>query len=112
MSWGSSAGTVLSGNDHHASVRDRLAGAFRRALASSRSPAKDLARQIGRTPKGAELLLRGDVAPNVETLIAACSKFDDVWEEFRALCGRADDAADAEKVLAEFAARLKERRHG
>lgn len=110
MSWGPNAGTLLSGNTHHASVRDRLADAFRRALAGSRSPAKELARYTGRTPKGAELLLRGDVSPNLETLIAACREFDEVWVEFRALCGRADTEGEAERLLAEIAARLRERR--
>jgi transcriptional regulator with XRE-family HTH domain len=79
-------------------------------MAFSRSPAKELARVIGRTPKGAELLLRGEVAPSVETLIAACREFDTVWEEFRDLCGRANSEGEAERLLSEITLRLKERR--
>lgn len=103
-------GTVLSRDSHHASARERLGAAFQRAMAFSRSPAKELARIIGRTPKGAELILRGEVTPSVETLIAACREFDLVWEEFRELCGRADSEGQAEKLLAEITLRLKEHR--
>ena len=103
---------VVGRAPHHASAKDRLAAAFQRAVAFSRSPVKELARKLNRTPNGAALLLRGDVSPNLETIITACREFDDVWEEFRDLCGRADDANEAERILADFAQKLKERRHG
>lgn len=90
-------------------ARSRLADAFRRAVGATRSPAKELARKVGRSPKGAELLLRGEVSPSLETLVAACQAYDEVWTEFKALCGRANDASEAEMLLSEFAQKLKER---
>jgi hypothetical protein len=83
--------------------------ALRRALATSRSPAKELARRLDRTQRGAELLLRGETAPSFETLIEACRHFDEVWETMRDLCGRAHERSEAERLLAELVARLQER---
>lgn len=103
------AGTVLYQDSQHTSARERLGAAFQRAMAFSRSPAKELARVIGRTPKGAEMLLRGEVAPSVETLIAACRELDDVWETFRELCGRANTESEAEQLLAQIAQSLRGR---
>jgi hypothetical protein len=108
MSFQASDGNILPGNG--TSVRDRIAGAFRKAMSSARSPAKELARALGRTPKGAELILRGDNSPNLEALVLACRHYDEVWEEFKELCGRGGTASDAEAILAEFAQKLKERR--
>lgn len=101
---------VVCESTHYTSPRDRIAAALQRALAFSRSPAKELARALGRTPNGAALLLRGDVSPQLETLIAACRQYDEVWEVFRDLCGRADSIGQAEQLLAEITAKLKERR--
>lgn len=109
MSFPSGDRTLLYRNEKHASVKDRIAAAFRAAMIGARSPAKELARVLDRTPKGAELLLRGETAPNLETIIAACREFDEVWEAFRDACGRADTASEAEALLAEITAKLRER---
>jgi transcriptional regulator with XRE-family HTH domain len=108
MSSPTMAGRLLPAAGHHTPARDRLAAALREAVAYSRSPSKELARRIGLTPKGAELLLRGDSSPRAETLLAACREFDVVWAELQALCGR--EPTDAERVLDELAARLRDRK--
>lgn len=104
------AGSLMGQSTHHPSVRERMAAAFRRAVGHTRSPAKELARRIDRTPKGAELILRGDTSPNLETLVAACREYDEVWEAFREICGRADSVSQAERVLAEITEKLRETR--
>jgi transcriptional regulator with XRE-family HTH domain len=110
MSWSVMPKKFLGQNVEKVSVRDRMAGAFNRATAGMKSPAKVIARTTGKTPEMAEKWLRGENLPSAEALIAACREFDDVWEEFKDLCGRADTEISAESILAEITARLKERR--
>ncbi len=90
------------------SIRERLAAAFRAAMAGSSSPAKELARRLDITPKGAELILRGETTPRAETLLAAMLHFDEVWREVQSMARR--EPADAEMLLDELAHRLAARR--
>ena len=76
------------GNQSATDRRARFARALTSALANQPSAAKTFARIIDRTPRAAELLLRGDVAPSFDTLIAACAHLDECWEAFAALCQR------------------------
>lgn len=94
----------------HLSLRERVAEALHRATAGERSAAKVIARASGKTPKMAEKWLRAENTPNAEALAALCRHFDAVWEVMREEAGRANDMSDAERILAEFAARLGERR--
>lgn len=112
MSLHSDGHNVVGFQTNHTSqtARERIAAAFRRAMAISKSPAKELARRLNRTPNGAAMLLRGEVSPQLETIIAACREFDDVWVEFRELCGRANTESEAEQLLAQIAQSLRERR--
>lgn len=101
---------TLLGQTTKSSSRERLALALRQAVATSRSPAKEAARVLNLSPRGAEMLLRGDTAPRFDTLIEACRQFDDVWDAVRELAGRAGDRSDAEAILDEIARRLRGRR--
>lgn len=91
------------------SSRVRFALALRRAVQASPAPAKELARRLGLSPRGAALLLRGDSAPSFETLVCACQAWDEAWNVLREICGRDGKCGDAEQLLDELAARLKER---
>jgi transcriptional regulator with XRE-family HTH domain len=102
--------SLLSESRKNASSRDRLAGALRRAVSAGRWSAKEAARLLRVTPRGAQSLLNGENAPSFETLVEACRHFDEVWDEMRELCGRAESHSDAEALLDEFARRLRERR--
>lgn len=103
-------GSFVRQTGHATSVREQLSAAFRRATAGSRSPTKELARVIDRTPRGAEMILKGETAPSAEALILAMRQYDDVWEAVKEMAGRADSESDAERVLAEITERLKARR--
>lgn len=94
--------TVLGKNPKTVPFRDRLA----RALAGV--PAKIIANSVGVTEKAAERWKAGDNAPSAEVLARLCGEFDTVWAEFREHSCRSE--ADAERILADFAARLAERR--
>jgi transcriptional regulator with XRE-family HTH domain len=89
-------------------LRDRLAAAFQRAMRTSRSPAKELARRIGVSPGCATMLLRGETMPRGDTLLVACREFDAVWAEVQAITRR--EPGEAELVLDELVRRLQERR--
>ena len=94
------------------SSRERFAAALRRAVARSPSPVKTLARHLDLTPRGAEMLMKGDSAPSFETLIRACREFDECWDEVREMFGRGNERSDAEAMLDELTARLQQRRGG
>lgn len=110
MSFRLNDGSLPYQSPQSTSPRERLAAAFKRAVAHSSSPAKELARAIGLTPRGAEELLRGKSAPSAQTLMLACQRYDCVWEVWREQCGRANTESEAEQLLAEITARLQERR--
>jgi hypothetical protein len=111
MSFPTNDGSLVPSETNHSS-RERFAAALRRAVQRTASPVKVAARALDLTPKGAELLLRGDSAPSFETLIRACREFDECWDEVRAMFGRADEESDANRLLDELAAKLRERRGG
>jgi transcriptional regulator with XRE-family HTH domain len=101
---------VVDRQTQNAFVRKRLAEAFKKAVAYSPSPAKELAIRLGITSNGAALLLRGEVAPRADTLTLACREFDEVWKEMRSLSDRPPERA--ERILEELAEKLHERRSG
>ncbi len=89
-------------------VRERLSAALRRATADMRSPAKQIARIAGCTPKAAQRWLDADNAMTVESLALLAQHFDEVFSEWLALCGR--EPADAEAMIDRFQEMLRERR--
>jgi hypothetical protein len=90
--------------------RERFATVLRSALASHKAPAKALARLTGKSPKAASNWLAAENDMSLGAVIEVCRHFDEAWDEFKALCGRAGTETDAEKLLAEFAAKLRKRR--
>lgn len=81
---------------------------FRSAIANI--PAKVLARAASVTPKAAEKWKAGDNAPSAEALLALAAEIDAVWAVVRRSSCRTEEHAEA--ILAEFQARLAQRRVG
>jgi transcriptional regulator with XRE-family HTH domain len=98
--------TVLPDSGHGVPARERIATVLR-GLGLS---AKQLARHADRTPKAVERWMQAENDMTVESLLRLCRDFDEVWDEVRIMCGRANDASEAERLLAEFAERLRSRR--
>lgn len=101
-------GSLLDEDGRALPIRDRLAIALRNAVGNIRSPAKTIARLTGRTPKAVDRWLNAENEMTVESLVLLCREFDEVWQEFRALCGR--EPADAEAMIDRFSEMLRERR--
>jgi plasmid maintenance system antidote protein VapI len=108
MSFRMSTSTLRPNSGHALPFRERLAGALRRTGES----AKRLARVADCTPKAAERWVNAENSVTVDTLIELCRQYDEVWEEFRDACGRANDATKAELLLKEITAKLNEVRFG
>lgn len=110
MSFPLNDGSFLRQTGYATSVRERLAAAFRNAVGNTKAPTKELARVIDRTPRGAEMILKGETAPSAEVLILAMAQYDEVWEAVKEMAGRANTESDAERLVAEITEAIKARR--
>jgi hypothetical protein len=110
MSFPSKPRRVCPEIGHALPIRERLAKALRTALAGSNSAAKQLARIADCTPKAAGRWLEAENDMQVKTLLTLCREYDEVWDEVKRMCGRAEEQSDAERLLDELTARLRDRR--
>lgn len=108
MTWGTMPRSPC-GNIPQKVPNDWFARALDAARREARLSVKEVARIIGRTPKATERILAGDNAPQIDALLAACAAFRSVFDEFADRCGQASNATEAERVLADIAAKLRER---
>jgi predicted GTPase len=88
------SGAEMTFGTNPRNVRDRL----HEIVASM--PVKVVARITGRTSKAVEKWRAGENLPNAQAIFALARKNDAVWRLVQEECGRVNDLADAEAMIA------------
>lgn len=90
--------------------RERVVAAFLRGIKRCGHSIKHASRLIGRAPRTCLNWTERDSAPDLESLANLCRLYDEVWDEWRAICGRENDKSDAEHRLEMFRQLLDQKR--